>query len=95
MPAGNRPLAGAEITEMKAGYRDWRQRQRTSGFGVPVEPATQSALEVTEEQRQAAYQSGWDQGDLVSLIGSFTDTLTASRPTSTPRNSSAPRSAGS
>jgi cyclohexanone monooxygenase len=76
MPAGNRPLAGSEITEMKAGYRDWRERQRTSGFGVPVEPATQSALEVTEEQRQAAYQSGWDQGDLVSLIGSFTDTLT-------------------
>jgi cyclohexanone monooxygenase len=76
MPAGNRPLAGSEITEMKAAYRDWRERQRTSGFGVPVEPATQSALEVTEEQRQAAYQSGWDQGDLVSLIGSFTDTLT-------------------
>ena len=76
MPAGNRPLAGSEITEMKAGYRDWRERQRTSGFGVPVEPATQSALEVTEEQRQAAYQRGWDQGDLVSLIGSFTDTLT-------------------
>jgi cyclohexanone monooxygenase len=76
MPAGNRPLAGAEIAEMKAGYRDWRERQRTSGFGVPIEPATQSALEVTEEQRQAAYQNGWDQGDLVSLIGSFTDTLT-------------------
>jgi cyclohexanone monooxygenase len=32
---------------------------------------------VTEEQRQAAYQNGWDQGDLVSLIGSFTDTLTS------------------
>jgi cation diffusion facilitator CzcD-associated flavoprotein CzcO len=79
MPAGNRPLAGAEIAEMKAGYRDWRERQRTSGFGVPVEPATQSALEVTQEQRQAAYQTGWDSGDLVSLIGSFTDTLTDAR----------------
>lgn len=77
MPAGNRPLAGPEIAEMKANYRDWRERQRTSGFGVPVEPATLSALEVTEEQRQAAYRSGWDQGDLVSLIGSFTDTLTS------------------
>ena len=77
MPAGNRPLAGSEIAEMKARYRDWRERQRTSGFGVPVEPATLSALEVTEEQRQAAYRSGWEQGDLVSLIGSFTDTLTS------------------
>src|SRR5262249_17706164 len=49
----------------------------TSGFGVPVEnPATQSALEVTPEERLAAYQNGWDKGDLVSLIGSFTDTLT-------------------
>jgi cation diffusion facilitator CzcD-associated flavoprotein CzcO len=78
MPAGNRLLADSEVTEMKASYRDWRERQRTSGFGVPVEnPATLSALEVTEEQRQVTYQNGWDKGDLVSLIGSFTDTLTS------------------
>ncbi len=78
MPAGNRLLAESEVTEMKANYRDWRERQRTSGFGVPVEnPATLSALEVTEEQRQVTYQNGWEKGDLVSLIGSFTDTLTS------------------
>ena len=35
-----------EIAGRKAGYRRWRDLQRTSGFGVPVEPATRSALEL-------------------------------------------------
>ncbi|MDN5919144.1 MAG: NAD(P)/FAD-dependent oxidoreductase [Pseudonocardia sp.] len=37
MPAGNRPLAAQEISDMKENYRDWRGAQRASGFGVPVD----------------------------------------------------------
>ncbi|SFK54241.1 flavin-containing monooxygenase [Geodermatophilus ruber] len=76
MPAGNRPLTEDEIREMKANYRAWREAQRTSAFGVPVRPATHSALEVSEEERNAVYQDGWDQGNLVAILGSYTDTLT-------------------
>jgi cation diffusion facilitator CzcD-associated flavoprotein CzcO len=76
MPAGNRPLAPEEIADMKAQYRDWRAAQRTSSFGVPVEPATRSAHEASDEERAAAYQAGWDQGNLVAILGSYTDTLT-------------------
>jgi cation diffusion facilitator CzcD-associated flavoprotein CzcO len=75
MPAGNRPLAENEIADMKAQYRAWREAQRLSGFGVPIEQATQSALEVTEAERNAKFQSGWDAGNLVSLIAGFTDIL--------------------
>jgi cyclohexanone monooxygenase len=75
MPAGNRPLSPDEVAEMKANYRAWREAQRTSGFGIPSEPSTTLALSVPEEERNATYQVGWDKGDLVSLIGSYADTL--------------------
>ncbi|MHA6626385.1 flavin-containing monooxygenase [Pseudonocardia sichuanensis] len=76
MPAGNRPLTEQEIAGMKADYRRWRDLQRTSGFGVPVEPATRSALEVTEEERNATYRNAWDTGTLVAILTAYTDSIT-------------------
>jgi cation diffusion facilitator CzcD-associated flavoprotein CzcO len=75
MPAGNRPLTEAEVADMKATYPQWREAQRTSGFGVPVEHATQSAHEVSEDVRTARYQAGWEAGNLVAILGAYTDTL--------------------
>lgn len=75
LAAQNRPLEQSEIDEMKANYRSWREAQRTSGFGVPIEPATQSALEVSEAERTAKYQGAWDTGTLTAIIGGYTDTL--------------------
>src|SRR4051812_9311639 len=77
MPAGNRPLAEDEIGAMKARYPEFREAQRTSGFGVPIEPATQSALEVEDDVRSGTYQSGWDAGNLVAILASYNDTLTS------------------
>ncbi|GEL17266.1 flavin-containing monooxygenase [Pseudonocardia asaccharolytica] len=76
MPAGNRPLSEDEIAEMKANYRDWREAQRTSGFGVPVPLPTKSALEASEEERNAVYQAGWDKGNLVAILTAYTDSIT-------------------
>ena len=75
MPAGNRPLDADEIAERKATYREYREAQRASFFGLPVELPTRSALEVSEQERDAKYQEGWDQGNLVGVLGSYTDTL--------------------
>ncbi|WP_219412371.1 flavin-containing monooxygenase [Pseudonocardia nigra] len=75
MPAGNRPLTDAEVAERKADYRAWRAAQRTSHSGIPRPLATRSALEVSDAERTAAYQAGWERGDLVSIIGAYTDTL--------------------
>jgi cation diffusion facilitator CzcD-associated flavoprotein CzcO len=72
----NRPLEQSEIDSMKTDYRAWREAQRTSGFGVPVEMPTQSALEVSEEERFAKYEAGWQKGTLVSILAGYTDTLT-------------------
>ena len=75
MPAGNKPLDPAEVAKLKANYRDYRQRAKESFFGVPVETDPRTAFEVSEEERQATYQAGWDSGNLVGLIGAYADIL--------------------
>ncbi|MDH3680224.1 MAG: NAD(P)/FAD-dependent oxidoreductase [Acidimicrobiia bacterium] len=75
MPAGNRPLDAEEVAERKAGYPAYRQAARESFFGVPIAGEPKMALDVTEEERNAAYQAGWDAGSLVGLVGAFGDIL--------------------
>jgi cyclohexanone monooxygenase len=76
MPAGNRPLPAEEVDAMKANYRAWRDGQRHSGFGVPIAEPTRAAYDVPEAERNAKYQDGWDQGNLVAILAAYTDTLT-------------------
>ena len=75
VPAGNRPLDPAEVAERKASYREFRQLQRTSGYGVPAEPPTELALSVTPEERAVAYEAGWARGEIVGLLSCYADTL--------------------
>ena len=76
MPAGNRKLPADEVNAMKAIYPEHRQAARMSGFGVPVEEPTKSALEASEEERNAKFQAGWDSGNLVALLLAFNDIIT-------------------
>ena len=73
LPARNRPLRPEEIAAMKARYRDFRQEQKVSAAGVPVPAPTRSALEVSDEERDAVYEAAWESGSLVNLLSSFTD----------------------
>jgi cyclohexanone monooxygenase len=75
VPAGNRPLDPAEVAERKANYREFRQLQRTSGYGVPSEPPTELTLSATPEERAAAYEAGWARGEIVGLLSCYADTL--------------------
>jgi cation diffusion facilitator CzcD-associated flavoprotein CzcO len=76
LPAGNRRLTEAEIAERKANYRQWREAQRQSGFGVPVPVADKSAFDVTDDERAAIYQAAWDDGALMPILTAFTDSIT-------------------
>ncbi len=73
LPARNRALRPDEVAAMKENYRDFRQAQKESGFGVPVPPATQSALEVSAEEREARFEEAWESGSLVNLLTTYTD----------------------
>jgi cyclohexanone monooxygenase len=74
-PAGNRPIDQEQFAQVKHDYRELREQQRWSFAGFPGPPPTQSALELSEEDRTAAYQAGWEAGTIGGMIGTFTDTL--------------------
>ena len=75
MPAGNRELGEEEIGKVKADYRAYRQAAKESFFGVPIEGEPVSAFDVTDDVRRETFQAGWDDGNLVGLIGAFNDIL--------------------
>ena len=75
VPAGNRPLGDDEVATMKANYREWRQAQRVSGYGVPSEAPTEMALAASPEDRAVAYEAGWARGEIVGLISCYADIL--------------------
>ncbi|WP_327331801.1 NAD(P)/FAD-dependent oxidoreductase [Streptomyces anulatus] len=75
LPARNRPLTAAEVTEWKAGYPEFRAAQRRSKGGSVCEMPTRSALEVGDEERTAAYEAAWQEGLLSAILRSFTDIL--------------------
>jgi cyclohexanone monooxygenase len=75
LPAHNRPLHPHEIAQMKKKYRAYRRAQQESGFGVPNDPPTQSALEVSDQERDATFEKAWDSGSLVNLVTSYNDLM--------------------
>jgi cation diffusion facilitator CzcD-associated flavoprotein CzcO len=73
LPARNRRLRPDEVKTMKLNYRKFRQAQRESGFGVPTPVPTMSALEVSDAERDAAYEVAWESGSLVNLLTAYKD----------------------
>ena len=77
LPAGNRPLTNAEISEMKQHYRDYREAQRHHPGGIPNPPrAMESAHDVSAEERRKRYEAAWETGILTGLSSAFNDTMT-------------------
>ncbi|MFD0656277.1 flavin-containing monooxygenase [Thermocatellispora tengchongensis] len=75
LPAHNGPLDPETQRARKANYPEYRRRARESGFGIPVEPATASALETDEEARRRAYEERWRRGSLTAILTAYTDLL--------------------
>ena len=61
----------------KAEYMERREAAYFTPFGIAgFPPPTQSALEVSEEERNAAYEAKWAEGGSISYLYAFTDLLT-------------------
>jgi cyclohexanone monooxygenase len=76
LPALNRPLEEEEVRTRKADYRKYRQAQRDSYFGVPVDtPPGASALSVSEQERNTVYERHWGAGTLMAMFMSYNDLL--------------------
>lgn len=74
--ARHRRLTADEVADRKKNYGAWREAQKHSFFGVPEQPPTRSALEVSPEERTATYEAGWQSGRLNGLLATYTDILT-------------------
>lgn len=65
VPAGNVPLEDETIREQKATYAERRRLSMLSGGGSPHQPHPKSALEVSEQERRAAYEKRWQLGGVL------------------------------
>ncbi|WP_280438889.1 flavin-containing monooxygenase [Nocardia cyriacigeorgica] len=65
VPAGNVPLDEETRRAQKANYAERRRLSMASGGGSPHQPHPKSALEVSEEERRAAYQQRWELGGVL------------------------------
>jgi cyclohexanone monooxygenase len=73
IPAANGPLDPQLAGLWKQNYPEWRRRGRHSRAGIPYPASTISALEVSAEQRRAAFEGAWEQGGFMFSAGTFND----------------------
>ena len=76
LPAKNAPLDPQMMAELKARYPEHRQEARESGFGVPNPEPEHSALEVSDDDRLATYEGGFEAGSLVGMLLAYNDLIT-------------------
>ena len=65
VPAGNKPLSGAELDEIKATYAERRRVSWRSGGGSPHITAPKPTMEFTPEERRAAFETRWQLGGVL------------------------------
>ena len=76
LPARNGPMDSDKETAHKAAYRSHREAALDTPFGMSGHPPpTQSALDVSDEERQAAYETKWAEGGSISFLYAYTDLL--------------------
>ena len=85
-PARNAPLTEEEIAEVKANYIEIRRGMRNSAVGYPITAIRRSALDHSEQERNAIFSELWKGGGFKFLWGSFSD-LMSSKAAMTPRPS--------
>jgi cyclohexanone monooxygenase len=77
LPARNEPMTDAREAPHKATYLERREAAYGTPFGIAgYPPPYQSALDVSEEERNAIYAAKWAEGGSISYLYAFTDLLT-------------------
>ncbi len=74
VPAHNKPLDPAYVSQIKASYPEMRKRAKTKPAGIDFTINTASAVETPEDERNREFQARWDYGGL-GFMASFGDLL--------------------
>jgi len=76
LPARNGPMEEERERRHKAEYPARRAAAMETPFAIGGHPKpTRSALEISEEERTAAYESKWQEGGSISYLYAYTDLL--------------------
>ncbi len=76
LPARNAPLDPARERAHKEQYEARRRAALDTPFGIAGHPApTKAAWEVSEEERERAFEAKWAEGGSISFLYSYTDLL--------------------
>jgi cyclohexanone monooxygenase len=75
-PAHNHPMSAEYEQDFKGNYRQRRREMLQGYFGAIAHghPSSAPSMSVSDEQRRALYEEGWQQGGL-GILGSFPDLL--------------------
>jgi cyclohexanone monooxygenase len=77
LPAQNGPMNPEKEARHKAEYPERRADAVNTPFAIAgYPPPAKSALEVSEEERNATYERKWQEGGSISFLYSYTDLLT-------------------
>ncbi len=72
-PAKNGPIRDEHRAKIAADRDAYREAAKWSRAGVPLSPSEDPFFTLTEEERRARMERGWDAGDLLTLNTSFAD----------------------
>lgn len=75
IPARNGPIRAEKRAAIEGRYDAYREEARYSRAGVPRPVVMTRAVDVSEEERRAAYERVWEAGELLEISGSFADIL--------------------
>jgi cyclohexanone monooxygenase len=75
VPNRNGPVSAEADAALKARYRAYRAAARESILGVPLTGTGKSALEVSQEEREAAFTEKWNAGGGMPFLGLYNDLL--------------------
>jgi cation diffusion facilitator CzcD-associated flavoprotein CzcO/acetyl esterase/lipase len=76
IPAHNGAVPERKLAALDGRRAQYREEARWSGSGVPMALPEQSALMVTEDERNARYEAAWADGGIIEFLGTFNDILT-------------------
>ena len=75
VPAQNRPLGREEVASIKSDYKGFRARAKTRPTAFVFPYYTDSALDLSDDDRRARLEGQWEVGGL-PFLGAFGDILT-------------------
>lgn len=73
LPAKNGKPDPEKVRRLREEHAAVKAQLRTSSYGIILEPPTQSALDVSDEEREATYRERWEEGTLTGILQAYND----------------------